>query len=582
MNTASISSVLIAASLIATSCAGSELDLTTGSESSSSVVVSTTDPVLDGVTIIRNAVVHTMDAERSVADAFAYDANGAIIAVGSEAEMMAAAPTDATVIDADGRMIIPGFHDAHVHVPEAGVNLEMCFFEPDLSLADYESLAVDCAGEQAGSDWVRAAGAALFDLRNTNESPLAVLDRAIPDRPAIVLDNLGHAIWTNSLGLEAAGIGPDADDPQGGVFHRDDEGELTGLLLEDAQHLVRSAASPDDATIDRGLRAALEELAAQGVTTISDAGGYWQAGHPEAWRRADNAGDLTVRALNTLYVYPGLPIDDQLAEFERRFSNDADSLLQFDTAKVYVDGILDLGTAWLVDPYDVAIDDNYPSGFTYFRGDQLRTYVNELHQIGYRINFHAIGDAAVRDALDAVAAIDDDPLAVAGRRHRSTHTYLVASDDVSRFAELGVIADFQSSADAVATDYHEFLSDFIGDRAFDLIPIATLIDSGAAVSLSSDWDAGPLPPLGTIERALTRDTNAVPDLQTALELATINAAYALGHDDRTGSIEVGKLADFVVFDRNLFTVPVDVLDEVSVVLTVLGGDVVYDAGVFTE
>lgn len=535
-----------------------------------------TDPASDGNTVVRGSTVYTVDADRSLAEAFAYDSDGRIIAVGDEADVIAAAGLAPTLIEAAGDLVLPGFQDAHVHVPEAGINLDVCFMPGDLGLDDYEAIATECAGEQPDSDWVRAAGASLFGLRDTDESPLDVLDRAVPDRPMIVLDDLGHAVWTNSLGLAAAGIGEDDPNPQGGVFHRMPDGELSGLLLEDAQQLVRNAAAPSGGVNDRGLAVALGELAANGVTTISDAGGYWGQQHPEAWQRASAAGDLTVRALNTLYVYPDLPMAEQLAVFEERFSDDPDSLLQFDTAKIYIDGILDLGTALMLDPYDVPLDADYPSGFSYFTNEQLLDYVDELHAIGYRVNFHVIGDAAVRTALDAVEAIDDDAVSIAGRRHRTTHTYLVDGDDLPRFAELGVVADFQQSDDATRLDYHEHLSEFIGNRAFDLIPTAQLVEAGAAVAMSSDWDAGPLPPLGTVERSLTRYANQVADLATAVELVTIDAAYALGHDDTTGSIEVGKMADFVVLDSNIFDASIDDIDEAQVMLTALAGQIVFE------
>lgn len=539
-------------------------------------------------TIVSNAMVYTVDNRWSVAEAFAYDADGVIIAVGSEAEVRAAVNGDtvngvnghAREIDAGGNTILPGFQDPHVHVPEAGINEEVCFLPDGLGLEDYETLLADCADAQPDADWVRAAGASLFDLRATEELPVEVLDRAVPDRPAVVLDNLGHAVWTNALGLAAAGIDDSTPDPQGGVLHRDGAGRLTGLLLEDAQQLVRNAAAPDGDTNYRGLLVALEQLAENGITTISDAGGYWGQGHPAAWERAATEGTLTVRAMNTLYVYPDLPVDEQLAEFERRFSDDPKALLQFDTAKVYVDGILDLGTALLIDPYDEPVDANYPSGFRYFTTDQLHRYVDGLHAIGYRINFHVIGDLAVREALDAVANIADEPATVADRRHRATHTYLVAPADLDRFAGLGVVADFQQSPDAIDPDYHRYLAQFIGDRAFDLIPTGQLINADAAVTLSSDWDAGPLSPLGTIARSLTRETNPVPDLETAVALATIDAAYALGHDDRTGSIEVGKQADYVILNQDLFSVDVTDITKTEVLLTVLAGTEVYRSSRF--
>lgn len=539
---------------------------------------SSTDPAppvsTNDITVVTNARVYTVDPDQPWAEAIAYDSTGIIVAVGSADTVLAAAGAGATTIDADGSMILPGFQDAHVHVPEAGINASLCFITGQ-DLGRLETQATSCAARQTDSEWVLAAGPSLFALRDTDELPVDVLDRAIPDRPALILDDLGHAVWTNTLGLEAAGIRPDDPDPQGGVLHRDPTtGRLTGLLLEDAQQLVRNAAAADDDTNYDGLLAALEELNANGVTAVSDAGGYWAQNHPAAWQRASDEETLTVRAANSLYVYPDLDVESQLAEFEARFSDDSD-LLRYDTAKIYIDGILDLGTAALLEPYDVPIDPLYPSGFSYFAPEQLQTYVSELHAIGYRVNFHVIGDRAVRDALDAVEAIDDDPEAIADRRHRATHTYLVDTEDLGRFAEIGVIADFQQSPDAIDPFYHEFLAEFIGHRAFDLIPTAQLLEAEATVTLSSDWDAGPLPPLGTIQRSLTRPANAVGDLETAIAMHTIDAAYALGHDDTTGSIEVGKFADFVVLDQDLFEIDPSRIDRTRILATYLAGQTVH-------
>jgi len=528
-----------------------------------------------GITVVNNAEVYTVDADQPWAEAFAYDADGVITAVGSEAAVLAMAGDNPVVIDAGARMVMPGFQDPHVHVPEAGLNNGVCLMPAGLTLGDYEDLAFDCAESQPDSNWVRAAGPSLFGLNETAELPIDVLDRAIPDRPALILDDLGHAIWTNSLGLAAAGIGPDDPDPRGGIFQRDPtSGRLTGLILEDAQQLVRNAAAADDETTYEGLLIALSELARNGITAVSDAGGFWGQNHPAAWQRALEQGTLTVRAANSLYLYPDMDIDAQLLEFERRFDEDSE-MLRFDTAKIYIDGIVDLGTASLLEPYEVPVNPSYPTGFSYFRPDDLRTYVSALHAIGYRMSFHAIGDAAVREALDAVESIDDNPSAVAARRHRTTHTYLVHPEDLNRFAELGVVADVQQSPDAIDPAYHQFLASFVGDIATDLIPTAALLDAGASVTLSSDWDAGPLSPLGTIRRALTRDTNAVPDLVTAIELTTIDAAYALGFDDISGSITVGKYADFVILDQNLFDVDFGRIDETRVMATYVAGIAVY-------
>jgi predicted amidohydrolase YtcJ len=266
--------------------------------------------------------------------------------------------------------------------------------------------------------------------------------------------------------------------------------------LEDAQQLVRNAAATDAETNYEGLLLALGVLAENGITAISDAGGYWAQGHVDAWLRAEEEQTLTVRAANSLYVYPDKNKDEQLASFKRLFKNDPASLLQFNTAKIYIDGILDLGTALLLEPYDEPIDSNYPSGFAYFKTEQLNDYVEQLSRIGYRVNFHVIGDKAVRLALDSIEALSMGAEQVRDRAHRTTHTYMVDRADMPRFADLGVIADMQVGERSIDVLYHDDLYEIIGKRAYGLLPVSELLKAGARVSLSSDWDADPLSPLG--------------------------------------------------------------------------------------
>jgi predicted amidohydrolase YtcJ len=545
-----------------------------GSGDSPNITASSTSRT--SMTVVVNARLYTVDPARPWAEAFAYDSKGVIVAVGTKDEVVAVAGVNPARIDAKDNLVMPGFQDTHVHVPEAGINEDVCLLEPDKQLDDYAKEIRACLKDQDGAPWVRAAGASLFNLRGeTGRLPIDVLDALAPDRPAIILDDLGHSAWTNTKGLAAAGITADAPDPQGGVYLRDPvSGRMTGLLLENAQQLVRNASALDDATNYKALLVALKELARNGITTVSDAGGFWGQNHPAAWKKALESGTLTVRGVNSLYLYPQLDHTAQLAEFKARFANDKQSLLQFDTVKIYIDGILDLGTAAMIEPYDKPIDPTYPNGFRYFKTEELQQYVNELHAIGYRAEFHVIGDAATRTALDVIAAIPVAKEEIAARRHRTTHTYLVHADDVKRFAEIGMIADFQAGPESAATEYHEYLTEFIGDRARDLLPMAKLIDAGARVSLSSDWDADPLSPFGIISRAVTRDKNAVKT-DKAISMMTIEAAYALGQEDITGSITVGKFADYIIVDRNVVEDnPKDIV-KATVLLTTLAGREVY-------
>ena len=314
-------------------------------------------------TLIVNANIHTMDVRVPRADAIAFDTTGVIIAVGSRADVTRIVGDGARVIDAQGRTILPGFVDAHVHVPEAGLNELLCGLEPDESLAEYTRSLTACAAAQPGTRWLRAAGASIHGFRAT-DNPRRALDAIFPTRPVLVLDDLGHGIWTNSAGLRAAGIADAAADPQGGAYGRNGDGSLNGLLLENAQQRVRNLARFTDAEIDAAFVVAGRHLSANGVTTVSDAGGFWMQGHADGWLRAERTGALPFRASNALYLYPDQPIDEQLAELRRRYKPDGQ--VRFDQIKIYLDGILDLGTAHLLAAYTAPPNEQFPTGAPLF------------------------------------------------------------------------------------------------------------------------------------------------------------------------------------------------------------------------
>ncbi|MEM7586283.1 MAG: amidohydrolase family protein [Acidobacteriota bacterium] len=351
-------------------------------------------------------------------------------------------------------------------------------------------------------------------------------------------------------------------------------GRLTGLLLEAAQYLAHDAAErPNAATLDRaydGLLSALEDVNRQGITTVSDAGGYWPRGHTEVWTRAEREDTLTVRASNALFVYPYRDAESQLRELQQRFSNDPDRLLRFDQAKIYIDGIPSIGSAAFLEPYVGTRD----RGLLYFEPAALNRTSRALHDAGFQLHFHATGDRGVRLGLDAIAALGEDAVA---RRHRMTHLYFVHPDDVPRFATQGVVADFQLPTTSATGEYEDYLAERIGDRSRRALPLGELLDAGARVVLSSDWDAEPLAPFATLQRGLERHRDGIPDLATGLEMMTINPAYLLRHDDRTGSLEVGKKADLIVIDQNLFEIPTSRIGRTQVLLTLLGGEPVFAA-----
>ncbi len=533
--------------------------------------------------ILSDAEIYTLNSKQPWAEAVAIE-DGIIKAVGSEAEVRGAVASKTPVIDLGGKMLMPGFQDAHLHAIEAGMNEGdlFCVLPETASAKRYQKAIRACAKAQKDEPWVRAAGVSMADLLEDEAIwPVELLDKAVPDRPVLILDNLGHGAWANSLALDAVGYSDLDSDPPGGILDRDpDTGELSGVVFENAQQKLRTASlPPTPKNLDRayeGLLAALEILAKNGITSVSDAGGYWPRGQQEIWQRAEQEETLTVRASNALYVFPDRPLKQQLRDLEQRFSDDSEQLVRFNQAKIYTDGILSQGSGALYEPYEASLELGFPEdGFLYFEPELLNRYVQALDAMGFQIHFHATGDRGAGLALDAIEAAQQRN-GNSDLRHRITHLYLVAPKDRPRFKELDVIADFQYSADAIDPDYADDMGEFIGARADQLLPGRSMLDSGATVVLSSDWDADELSPFEKLQAVISRGVETIPDRETALRMMTLDVAYLLHQEATTGSIEPGKFADLIVVDRNLLEVPTQYLGKTQVLLTLLEGEPVYD------
>lgn len=536
-------------------------------------------PALAGTRVLTNASIHTVNPGAPAAEAIAIDDAGIIAAVGTEKDVLAAAGTDAVIVDLGGRMVLPGFQDAHVHLVEAGINEILCEFGPFDELHDTLATAEACV-KSSKTDWVLGSGVSMTNLLDQSDDPIGLLDEISPDRPVLILDDIGHGAWANSAAMQAAGYDAIEGNPPGGIILRDKEtGKPNGVVLENAQQKLRNLAFPD--TPDNlefayeSMLPTLKTMAENGITSVSDAGGFWPQGHVKVWQKALADGTLTVRASNALYVYPDMPFDEQVAALTGQFSNDANSLLRFNQAKIYVDGILEQRTGAVLEPYrpGAGIDHGFDRGFLYFDVDRLNRYSRVLSGKGFQLHYHVTGDRGARLALDAVAQSDAAP-----GPHRLTHLYLVDKADLPRFKQLGVVADFQLAPSSVDPEYAQFIRQFIGDRADTMLPAGTLQAMGADVVMSSDFDADELSPLIKIQTAVTRQKDGAPDVATAIAWMTINPARLLHQDKTTGSIEVGKIADLAVIDRDILRVPVKAIGNAKVVATLLQGKAVYDPG----
>ena len=528
--------------------------------------------------IIRNAAVYTM-ATPEKAEAIAVRA-GKIMMVGTNAEVDRLANDSTEVFDLAGRMVLPAFHDTHLH-PAGGLSLSECRFD-DLTTAQaiVDSVA-RCASNAPNAAWIRGRGWPLPVFQGANPSKL-LLDRVIPDRPVYLAAADGHSAWVNSKALELAAITRATADPPNGRIERDRSGEPTGTLRESAMELVGRLLPPY--TMEQrkaGLRRALALANELGITTLHDA-----SVSPEflaAYSEMDRDGELTERVIAAQYVDPDLPLTqvDSLIAWRDRFKGTR--YFRPTAAKFFADGVIEAKTAALLAPY---LNSGTDAGTPNFRQGQMDSLVAALDKAGITIHIHAIGDLGIRMSLDAL----ERARAANGPRDARpiiAHLELFDPADIPRFKALGVIASFQplwAFADPYITELTEPI---LGPaRSRWLYPIGSLVKSGAVVAPGSDWTVSSMNPLEAIQVAITRrgptDSAGPPwipeevvDLKTMLEAYTKNGAYAAGDEKVTGTLEVGKAADLIVIDRDLFTIPPTKIHEAKVLLTLLDGNSVY-------
>jgi predicted amidohydrolase YtcJ len=531
--------------------------------------------------------IYTGNANQPWAEAAAVR-NGEIVFVGSSEAVRVYEGPDTRSLDLDRKLVLPGMQDSHAHILEAGSPVAgTCILDPDTAPEQFVQRLKRCAPKQIGTDWVLGWGHSLHALLESDRLPIDILDEAIPDRPAIMMEETSHSVWVNSAALEAAGIDDDSPDPPAGIYDRDpDTGELTGILYENAGNMMFDLALAPSPELDElnyeGLLYGLEEAAKNGITSVADARAYWDRGHIETWKRADREEALTARVTLSLWAYPHYDDDEQLEKLASLFERDEYELLNISQIKMYSDGILHSATAALLEPYDETLGVTGDRGMNYFDAARLERYITELERVGFDMHIHAIGDRAVRESLDAIEGAQASNGPEIGARHRLTHLEMIHEDDRKRFAELGVIADFQVAGNFTLPAFASDMEPLIGERAFDMVPVRSIYDTGAVVTLSSDWDVSSLSPFVGMQNALQREEESLPNLEAAVEAYTQSPAYLMRREDKTGSLEVGKLADMIVVDQDIFRIPVDNIGKTQVLLTLLGGEEVYRAEGFVS
>jgi predicted amidohydrolase YtcJ len=531
--------------------------------------------------ILTNGAVYTLDAARSWAEAVAVR-GGRIVYVGPSTGEKAYRGSSTRVVDLAGKMLLPGFHDAHIHPVTGGMALSQCDLNGLKTRQEVFEAIRAYAAAHPKEKWILGRGWDLPLFPNANPTRQE-LDALVSDRPARLASADGHSSWVNSKALEIAGVTRATADPPNGRIERDATGDPSGTLRESASRLItRHVPEPTAEQYADGLRRGLEMANRFGITSLIEA----RAEDPilAAYRAAESGGWLTSRVVASLQVDPARG-PEQIPELARKRSAASGGRLRAIAAKIYADGVIESETAALLEPY---LDRPGWSGEPNLKAEAFDRLAIALDEAQFQIHIHAIGDRAVRMSLDALEAArrangprDARPLIA--------HLELIDPQDIPRFRRLGVLADFQPLW-AFADPYiQELTLPKLGPRRSRwLYPIGSIASGGAIVVAGSDWGVSSMNPLEAIQVAVTRQDPEkasgaafIPEervsLPEILAAYTATGAYASFEEKETGSIEVGKAADLVVLDRNLFEIPVGRIHETKVVWTLLAGKEVWRA-----
>ena len=559
---------------------------------------STTADALAADMVLVNGRVFVADSAGTIVRAMAVR-DGKVVAAGSDEEARALAGPRTRIVDLGGRLVTPGFNDAHIHIPAGGGSLLTVDLLGVTSLAEVERRVREAASTAPAGEWILGRGWDQTRLPAAELGPdgwptKAVLDRAAPRNPVVLTRVDGHTSWVSSEALRVAGITRATASPAGGEIVRDAAGEATGILKEDpARNLVTSRVPPPSAAqIRRQIVAAMELAARTGVTSVQTDVSPIVAGSsvedspalPASFRvfqELERADSLTFR------VYTWFPLERRVIDSFRRLGIRAgygSPWLRLGMVKGYTDGTLGSRTAFMLEPFS---DDVHTHGLAQHTAAELDSLVAAADAAGLQVILHAIGDAANRQALDAIERAEriNPPHE---RRHRIEHAQVLAPSDIPRFRQLGVIASMQPTH---ATSDMRWAEQRIGhQRAVQGAYVwRTLLNAGATVIFGTDFPVEPIRPVEGVYSAVTRQSRDEPGTppggwmpeqrltrEEAIRLYTAAPAFGEWQERVKGTLRPGMFADFVVWSADLLTIPPADILKAEPLTTVVGGRVVYE------
>jgi len=530
--------------------------------------------------VLKNGKIVTIDKNNPRAEAVAIK-DDKFIAVGTNKEIDKYTDIQVTkIIDLEGKLAVPGFIDAHIHFEGGGVSLMQIDLNGVTTLTEIQRRVKEKVDEVEDGVWVYGRGWDHEMLPDKKWPTKEIIDTVAPKNPVVLRRVDGHSSLVNSLVLKISGITKNTPDLHGGaIIKKPFTGEPTGILKETAQRLIKSPKLSTKESYDnsrKAIKLALKEAASLGITGIHNL-----AGNFEIFQELLDRKELTVRVYACASITEDKEVLESYKEWQKKFTNNK-YMIKFGYLKGFIDGTLGSGTAVFFKPFD---DDPSTTGLPRMTQKELNELVVIADKEGFQIGIHAIGSKANNMILNTF----EEAISINGKRdsrHRSEHAQVLIPQDISRFAELGVIASMQPTH--CITD-KKFAEKRIGkERCRGAYAWKSLLNAGAHIAFGTDWPVEPLDPMEGLYAAVTRkDRKGEPgdgwfpeekiSMEKAIELYTLGSAYASFEENIKGSIQAGKLADIVVLSQDLFEIPANKIMDTKVVYTIVGGRIIYSS-----